>query len=205
MILIPDSVAFYWGDAINRAAINVLGGSGEAPTDLSLQELERFELANLAARRVRVEYWRLLRTLWSASWHEAVRSALPAARPLSYGEHRAFALQTDPLADPSLEAAWTTHATAGVFDLPGQGQLFTRLALVEDEREVMLQFYLAEAHAGFAISDGLDLGPDWGDDGDSRRQTRNGLLPLVRGEAIDATLLAAKSRDCIQAFILMVS
>ena len=154
MITIPDSVAFYWGDAINRAAINVLGGSGEAPSDLSLPELERFELANLAARRVRVEYWRLLRTLWSASWGEAVRSVLPGARLLGYGEHRAFALHTDPLADPSMDAAWTTHATAGVFDLPGRGLLFTRLAFVEDECEMALQFYLAETQGGFAIGDG---------------------------------------------------
>ena len=205
MIPIPDSVKFYWGDAINRAAINVLGGSTEVPTDLTLPEMERFELANLAARRVRVEYWRLLRTLWSASWGESVRTGLLDARLLSYGEHKAFTQQTDELADPSIETAWTTHATAGVFDLPGRGQLFTRLAFIEKESEVLLQFYLAEGRENFAISDGLDLGMHWGDDGYSRRQTRLSLPPLMRDGIIDNAPLTSASRECIKALVLVVS
>jgi hypothetical protein len=44
-------------------------------------------MANLAAYRVRVDFWRLLRSLWSATWGDAVRSELPAARLLTYGDH----------------------------------------------------------------------------------------------------------------------
>ena len=53
-------------DSLQQSGINVLSGSDEVPPDLGLAEAERFELASLAARRVRVEHWRLLRALWAA-------------------------------------------------------------------------------------------------------------------------------------------
>lgn len=125
MIQVPDSVAFYWGDPINRAALNVLSGSSVVPGDLSLAEAERFELASLAARRVRVEHWTMLRALWAATWTEAVRSHLPRAKLLSYGDHRAFASETDPLAEPSVDYAWEQQAASSVYDL-GEGRRFSR-------------------------------------------------------------------------------
>ena len=63
MITIPESVAFYWADPTNRAAVNVLAGSTEVPPDLGWEEVEQFELACLSAQRVRVDLWRLLRSI----------------------------------------------------------------------------------------------------------------------------------------------
>lgn len=183
MIAVPESVAFYWGDPVNRAALNVMGGSTEVPGDLSLPEAERFELAHLAARRVRFEYWTLMRRLWAATWGEAVRTHLPAARLLNYGDHRAFmASASEPYADPSVTYAWENAGHCGVFAVPGRGHLFTALWFVEETTEIQAQFYLLDADQSCALSDGLDLGPDWGDDGNSRRETRAGRLPFVRTE-----------------------
>ena len=193
MISVPESVAFYWGDPVNRAALNVMGGSTEVLTDLSMAEAERFELAALAARRVRVEYWTLLRALWSATWDDAVRAHLPTAQLLGYGAHRAFMAKADePTADPSVAYAWDNTGQCGVFSLPDRGHVFTALWLVEEAREVQLQFYLLDTEESCALSDGLDLGPDWGVDELSRRETRVGLLPFTRTEAgIDPASAAA--------------
>lgn len=165
MIQVPVSVAFYWGDAVNRAAINVLAGSTEVPTDLTLAEVERFELASLAARRVRVEYWTMLRALRSATWEVAVRAHFPGAKLLSYGGHRSFVDEVGPVAEPSVDYVWAQLAVCGVFDLPGRGRLFTRVAFVEGERGGELQFYVWDLSQSAEISNNLDLGSDWGQSG----------------------------------------
>ena len=182
MIAIPESVAFYWNDPVNRAAVNVLAGGLEVPGDLTLAEAERFERANLAARRVRVEHWVLLRALWSASWERAVQTHFPNARLLTYGEQVGFTTEIEPLADPSVDNAWQHKAVAGVFDLGRHGRLFTRVGLTRGEREAALQVYLIAADRSCAITDDLDLGPDWTDDGDNRRTTTAGLLPIAKGD-----------------------
>ena len=179
MITLPESVAFYWREPINMAAINVIAPGMDVPSDLTLEEAERYELASLAARRVRVDFWRLLRTLWSATWGEAVRGGLPAARLLTYGEHRAFADEIEIWANPSIEHAWGRRATCGVYDVRGHGRLFTSLGLTERDREIELKFYLYDADGSCGITDDLDLGPDWSDDGESRRVTSPGLVPIT--------------------------
>ena len=193
MIHVPESVAFYWGDPVNRAALHAMGASTEVPGDLSLLEAERFELAALAARRVRVEYWTLLRALWAATWGGTVRAHLPAARLLDYGAHRAFlASAAEPFADPSVAFTWENAGHCGVFTVPGRGHLFTALWLTEEASGVQLQVYLLDADGSCAITDVLDLGPDWGEDGENRRETRAGLLPFSRASAdIDPALIAA--------------
>ncbi len=90
MITVPESVLFYRSDPANMAAVNVLAEVEDIPADLTLQEAERFALANLAAHRVRVEFWRFLRQLWTATWGKAVHAAFPSARLLTYGEHEAW-------------------------------------------------------------------------------------------------------------------
>lgn len=67
-------------------------------------------------------------------------------------------------------------------DLAVHGRLFTRIGLVENEREGELQFYLIGPDQSCAITDNLEIGPDWGDDGDSRRVTTAGLLSVLRSE-----------------------
>ncbi|MCJ2109016.1 hypothetical protein MKK70_27340 [Methylobacterium sp. E-041] len=200
MIPIPDSVAFYWGDAINQAAINVLGGSLAPPGDLTLAEAERFERANLAARRVWLDYAGMLRALWAASWEPAVRAHFPGAKLLTYAEQSAFSNEIETLADPSVEHAWQRKAVAGVFELGRTGRLFTRVGLTNGEREGELQFYLYGPDQTCAVTDALDLGPDWGDDGDNRRVTRAGLLVFARdGRELDPAHLAKLALGAVAA------
>lgn len=200
MIRIPDSVAFYWNDPVNRAALNVLQNLTEVPADLSLVEAERFELAALAGRRVRVDYWLMMREFWTAVWGEPVRAQLPSARLLSYGGHRDFAATAGEVyADPSIAHAWAEAGHCGVFELPGNNHLFTAVWLTEDEREIQLQLYVVDADQSCAISDGLELGADWIEDGESRRETRIGCLPLAKGPTgLDHTAASQCASDAIQ-------
>lgn len=178
MITIPESVAYYWRDPINMAAVNVLAVAVEVPGDLALSEAERFELATLAARRVRVEFWRLLRQLWSATWLEAVRAVFPSAQLLTYGEHQAFTTDSN----PSMDYAWRERMTAGVFDLRNGKRLFTSLVLENGDCEIGLEFYMVDKDGMFVTSDNLNLGADWEDDGQQRRITSLGRLPLLHRE-----------------------
>lgn len=205
MIAIPESVRFYWHDAVNRAALNVLAGGGEVPPELSWSDAERFELAQLAARRVRVEYRSLLRALWSASWEAAMRSHLPAAKLLTFGGHRDFAQEVDTLTTVTVEDVWEEGAVSGVFTLSDRSRLFIRLALTENESAVELSFYLYDAAGGTAVSDGLDLGPTWTDDGEDRRTTVAGALPIdVSGSSIDPAPMAELAQGDAKALALLI-
>lgn len=199
MISVPESVAFYWGDAVNRAAINVLAGSREVPGDLTLAEAERFELANLAARRVRVEYWTMLRALWSATWGAAVRTHLPRAKLLTYAGHRAFWNDVDPLSDPSVDQTWTKNAACGVFELPGQGRLFTSVFLTAGEAEVELKFYLWDVEESATVSNELEIGAGWGNDGSDRRVTIPSLTLVKSPQGIDPEPHASVAGDALAA------
>jgi hypothetical protein len=178
VIPIPESVSYYWADPINMAAVDVLSKSVVVPADLGLDEAERFELAGLAADRVRVDFSCFLRRLWSATWGAAVREALPAARLATYGGHQSFTTAIDPLADPSMGQIWASGGIPGIFTLPDRRQLFTRLNLLDRNREIGLQFYLVEIDGSYSTSDSLDLGDVWSDDGDHCRITRPRLLPV---------------------------
>lgn len=202
MIAIPDSVAYYWHDPVNEAALNVLGDAGEVPGDLSLDEAEQFTLAALAARRVRVEFWQLLNGLRGAVWDEAVRTAFPGARLLSYGEHQAVARKIEQLADPSTDHAWAERAVAGVYRLRDGAHLFTGLRLSERDRVLSLELYHWSTEETTALTDELDLGADWSDDGEGRRMTIAGLFPTPRGsEGVDPGPL----QTVVQAAVMAVA
>lgn len=182
MIAVPESVAYYWGDPVNEAALNVLGAA-DVPGDLSLDEAEQFALAALAARRVRVEFWQMLNRLRAAVWDEAVRGAFPGARLLSYGEHQAAARDWEHLADPSIEHAWVERAVAGVYRLRDGAHLFTGVRLSERDRQLSLSFYhwSGEPEPTTALTDDLDLGADWTDDDNGRRIAIASLFATPRG------------------------
>jgi hypothetical protein len=197
VITIPESIAFYWGDAANRAAVDVLVGGSEVPLDLTLEEAERFQMACLAAQRVQVDFWRLLRSVWSGTWGEAVRSELPSARLLTYGGH---ANGADHDYTPSVDVAWDDCITYGVFDLPRKGKLVTHAFIQENDRELCLGFYFLDGEGDWSLSTGLDLGPDWTIDEDDWRITRPGLVHLTgnAGE-MDLGQLRELSRSAVRA------
>jgi len=195
VITVPESLSFYWSDPANMAAVNVLADVEAVPADLTLHEAERFTLATLAASRVRVEFWRFLRQLWSATWGEAVGTAFPLARLLTYGEHEDFGDEDD-YATPSVDFAWEDRATTGVFDLRGGRSLFTYIGFANGDREIEMKFYVFDPDEGNATSDGLDLGANWTDDGESQRITRPGLVTFAsRDHEIDTKRLASLASD----------
>lgn len=199
MIAIPESLAYYWADPINMAAVDVLSKSPVVPADLGLDEAERFELAGLAADRVRVDFSCFVRRLWSATWGTAVREMLPTARLTTYGGHQTF-MAIDPLADPSMGHAWTSRGAPGVFTLPDRKQFFTRLAFLERDREIGLQFYFVNTDETYSTSDKLELGDEWSDDGEHCRITVSGLFCLAHGDRkIDVDPLAAVARRAAMA------
>ena len=197
MIAIPESLTFYWGDPTNRAAINLLAGRTEMPLDLSLDEVEHFELASLAAQRVRVDFWRLLRSIWSATWDGPVRAAFPSARLLSYGEHRSYPYDE---ADPSVNSTWDTRQLHGIFALPGHGHLGTCVWFPDKRNECELEtgFYLADANGDCTISNDLEIGPEWTDYGNGWRVTGPRVLRLAESSAeIDPKPLAVLSQGAL--------
>ena len=104
MIQAPEGAVFYFADAADQAAVRLMADVDELPPDLDFRELESFATARLAAERVKLDLWRLLRSVWSATWGEALAS-LTHARPFTLAEH------DDCLGDgedysPTVETAW---------------------------------------------------------------------------------------------------
>jgi hypothetical protein len=199
VITIPESLTFYWGDPTNRAAVNLLAGKTEVPLDLSLDEVEHFELASLAAQRVRVDFWRLLRSIWSATWDAPIRAALPSARLLTYGEHRSYPYDE---ANPSVNNTWDTRQLHCIYAISGHGHLGTCVWFPDkrNEREVEIGFYVADANGDCSISNDLEIGPEWTDDGNGWRVTGPRTVQLSENSAeIDPKPLLALSQPAMAA------
>ena len=160
MITIPESVAFYWADPTNKTAVNVLADRTDIPPDLTLEEAERFEVALLAAQRVRVDLWRLLRSVWSATWGATTLTEFPTARLLTYGGHSDY-LGID--YTPSVKRAWEEGLRYGIFDLPGRGGLVTFIQLTSSHQELEVGFCFANQKGNWTVADQLALGPAWAD------------------------------------------
>ena len=104
MIQAPEGAVFYFADAADQAAVRLMADVDELPPDLDFKELESFEASRLAAERVKVDLWRLLRSVWSASWGEALAS-LVHARPFTLAEHDDCLGDGDDYS-PTVETAW---------------------------------------------------------------------------------------------------
>ena len=195
MITVPDGVTFYFADPTHRAAIDLLVQRGDVPADLGLDEVEQFETAALAAQRVRLDFWRLLRQLWSATWPEAVRSAFPHASMQTYGQHQTFEINE---VVPSVAKAWDDGSTFGIFTLP-QGRLVTRFGFQDAAwRQPQLGFYLLDSAGDWATSAQLDLA-GWSVD-DGWQVTVDASVGFAAdGSTVDPTPLKALSQAAMAA------
>lgn len=195
MISVPESLAFYWVDATNRAAVNVPANPTDIPPDLTLDEAERFEVALLAAERVRVDLWRLLGSLWSATWEAAARAEFPAARLLTYGGH------SDPVNGdftPSVKRAWDEGLRYGVLELPGRGRLVTFIELTKDHQDAVVGFSFVDQKGHWTIGDEVELGPEWANDDNGWRVAGSGHVRVAGGGTeIDPSSLAALCRSAL--------
>ena len=197
MISIPESVAFYWADPTNKAAVNVLSNGTDVPPDLTLEEAERFEVASLAAQRIRVDLWRLLRSTWSATWESAARSEFPTARLLTYGEHSNSAGDDY---TPSVKRAWDDRMRHGIFHLPGLGRLVTFIQLVGNDQSLEVGFGFADQNGTWTVGDVVELGPEWTTDAEGWRVAGSGHIRMAGGDAgIDLTSLATLCRSALAA------
>ena len=202
MISIPESVGFYWADPTNKAAVNVLADHLPAdrtgiPPDLTLEEAERFEVASLAAQRIRVDLWRLLGSIWSATWATSVLSEFPAARLLTYRGHSEY-LGGNWI--PSVKRAWDDGTRYGIFDLPGRGHLVTFVRLTGNDQSLELGFSLADPNEDWSVSDEVDLGTAWTTDDEGWRVAGSGHIRMAGGGVeIDPSSLAALCQSALAA------
>ena len=165
------------------------------PADLGLDEVEQFETAALAAQRVRLDFWRLLRQLWSATWPAAVRSAFPYASMQTYGQHQAFEIED---VVPSVDKAGNDGSTYGIFTLP-KGRLITRFGFQDAAwRQPRLGFYLLDSAGNWATSAQLDLA-GWSVDDGWQVTVDASVSFAADGSTMDPTPLMALSHAAMTA------
>jgi hypothetical protein len=141
MVETPEGAAYYFADAADQAAVRLVADAEEIPPDLDFDELETFETARVAAERVRLDLWKMLRGAWSATWGEALASFVHA-RPFTLGEHEDCLGDGDDYS-PTVETAWDVGWSGWGYHW-NRGVLLTGVRLDEVGR-LSLIVYAADA------------------------------------------------------------
>lgn len=187
MIEIPESVIFYLSAPANRVAVNLMAQSGTIPGELALDELEQFEVARLAAQRVQLDLWRMLRAVWAGTWGVAVRAALPAATLRPFGEHEEYDIP------PTIEEAWDEHQTYGGYTLASGHGLITGVRRADRDRRLHLIWYVLSPDG--EVDRTIEFGPPWTWDGDWNIAESIWASIVAGSSSVDETALRELAED----------
>ena len=195
MIQAPEGAVFYFADAADQAVVRLMADVDELPPDLDFKELESFEAARLAAPRVKVDLWRLLRGVWSATWGDALASVIHA-RPFTLAEH------DDCLGDsenysPTVETAWEDRWSGWGYHWNG-GVRLTGVR-IDDSGRLSLIVYAANAK-GRTDARLDELGEGWERDDDEWLVWKSDVI--ARSSEIDIEPLKVAALEMIKAAAL---
>ena len=190
MIQAPEGAVFYFADAADQAAVRLMADVDELPPDLDFKELESFEASRLAAERVKLDLWRLLRAVWSASWGEALAS-LPDVRPFTLAEHDDCLGDGDDYS-PTVEVAWEDRWSGWGYHW-NDGALLTGVRIDETGR-LSLIVYAADAK-GRTDARLAELADGWERDDDEWLVLKSGVR--ATSTEIDVSSLSAAALEMV--------
>lgn len=123
MIQIPESISFYLRDPITMTSVDTLLNRDRKTPKLDFNGTEHFELARLAAERVRFDHWRLARLILDQTWAKAIHQIYPNATIMDPIELKAADF-SDYIQD--MQKVWTQPFYA-VFRLTRTGYLISHV------------------------------------------------------------------------------
>lgn len=187
-VMLPDSLAFYFGDRANRSALDIVMGSAALPDDLDWDEVPAFHDAQLTALKVKTDYLTFLFMVWQRTWGRAVEHQLPDAAPVSVADLGAWT--------PTVAAVWEKGILYGCVELPDDHTLWATAEMLTGD-EVSLAFCIEASSGDYSVSDTLPLDTPWqAVDDDQWRRTAAGLAP-VRENRLDLSPLGDAARDAL--------
>lgn len=187
-VMLPESLAFYFGDRANRSALDIVMGSAALPDDLDWDEVPAFHDAQLTALKVKTDYVTFLFMVWQRTWGRAVEHQLPDAAPVGVADLGMW--------PPTVAAVWEKGILCRPIELP-DGHTLWAAAEMQAEAEVSLAFYIEAGDRDYTVSDTLPLDTPWeAVDGDRWRRTTAGLAP-VREKRLDLSPLGDAARDAL--------
>ena len=198
MVEIPEGVKFYLGDRVSRSAVDAVLSLNKVSNDFSIEDLEEYEAARFAARRVQFEYWQLLRDAWKATWGGAIAAQWPRVEGATVQGCRSVPGCRDDDFSATLESAWNEDETYGVHRLSDGHVLLTMAGLSNTLDALTLGWCLLDG-AGAVATDGIDVPAAWEfDEEDEWYRLEQGAakLDLVAG-AVDLSGLSQLAKDCV--------
>lgn len=95
---------------------------------------------------------------------------------------------------------WDEGTSYGIFDLPGRGKLVTFIRLTGKDQDLEVGFGFDDQGVGWAVSDEVELGPEWTNDDDGWRVAGSGHIRMAGGPPdIDPSSLAALCQSALAA------
>ena len=72
ILKLSEPLQFYFENKQHMSAINQIIELDSIPIGLTWEEVEQYNIAKVSALTTQLDYWRLMRELWDASWGKAL-------------------------------------------------------------------------------------------------------------------------------------
>ena len=188
-IQISEGLQFYFANNQNQGAIDEILSQKTMPSDLSWEEIERFNDAKLSALSVQVDYWKLLHHVWKITWGAAIdQSRYQPVVPAFYVHRKE--------SESSVEWVWDNYFYKA-FEFKNY-TLYT-ICYVDTENGIQIGFFVEDENSEYAISNQLVLSASWLEAEDAERWTKNKLVQIAGQSNVNIDLLAGLANEAASA------
>lgn len=171
ILKIPESLQFYFENEQHVSAINQIIESDSLPIGLTWEEVEQYNVAKISALSTQLDYWRLMKELWSATWGKALASSeYKEVDPDFYDD------------EYSMEFVWD-DSFYKAYEYKGNTIYF--YCWSPENTDIQLGFCVESPDGQNDISNSLELSDGWTEAVDDDRRTQNGLIDIKGKTEID--------------------
>lgn len=187
IIQISEGLKFYFDNSQNQRAIDEILSQKSMPSDLSWEEIERFNDAKLSALSVQLDYWKLLHHIWNMTWGTAIDlSRYKPVSPMFYADRKGN--------ENSVEWVWDGYFYKA-FEFKSY-KLYT-ICYADNENGVQIGFFVEDENSEFAVSNQLVLSENWLEAEDDERWTRNKLVQIAGQSNVNISLLLGLTNEAV--------
>lgn len=202
-IAVSAPLQYYLADEAHQNAIddviaaNLSGASPKSrrqrlPQDLTWNELEAAHNATIAALKVQVDFWSLLKNAWDTTWGSVASVRKLKGKEVPPGDYEG---------ERGLGSVWEYSYLYKYFDLDS-GHLLLG-CYFPPEHGLQLVMYFSQ-DKDYSLSNDLPLSDQWLAHENHERYTKQGLA-MVAGDVIDVSALQDCAREAVDRVLEAVS
>lgn len=188
-IQISEGLQFYFDNNQNQGAVDEMLSQKDVPSDLTWEEIERFNDAKLSALSVQLDYWKLLYHIWNRTWGAAIDlSRYQPVAPIFYANRKGN--------ENSVEWVWDCYFYKA-FEFKNH-RLYT-ICYADTENGIQIGFFVEDENSEYAISNQLVLSESWLEAEDDTRWTKNKLVQIAGQSSVNIDLLIGLANEAASA------